>query len=173
MWRGSGFVSFVTLILCVGCIIYDLQFYISVMWGKEDKLLHFISYVSFLICYSTYPVLNICSKFRSFLGSKENVSSMSWASSLNVKFITKRMQMMNIAEKGKKKGIIALLAVGLVRAAVTNVAQIYRKSMHKVVNRRLYRQRCVIKLYLHRQPFEVILKFYSKVLSFFIENLST
>ncbi|PIK61720.1 hypothetical protein BSL78_01350 [Apostichopus japonicus] len=97
--RCSKYISLIVLLLAIASILYDLGYYIDRMWGRQNKLLHFISYNAFLVCLSIYPMMNICSKFRSFFGKKENVSFLDWAGSLNARFIIKRMQFMNLAEK--------------------------------------------------------------------------
>lgn len=96
----SKYVSILGLLFAIACIIYEIGYYMNKMWGRQDKLLHFISYNAFLICISLYPVMSICSKVRSISGRIKNVPLFSWATTLNARFIVKRMQFLNLHKKG-------------------------------------------------------------------------
>lgn len=97
----SKFISIMGVTFAMAFILYDLAFYVHHMLGDQRQLLHFISYCGFLACLSTYPVLNICSKIRSFLGQNGKFSDISWATTLNLRFIIRRLQVLDLHKKGK------------------------------------------------------------------------
>ncbi|KAJ8036788.1 hypothetical protein HOLleu_17425 [Holothuria leucospilota] len=96
----SKFISIVGVMFAMTVILYDFAFYIHRMLWDQHHLLHFIHYCGFLVCLSTYPVLNICSKIRSFCGQDGKFSNISWATTLNLRFIIKRLQVLDLHKKG-------------------------------------------------------------------------
>lgn len=94
---GSWFVSTVILFAIISLLCTELVYVIGDMFGKRKKLLHLLSYSSFLCALAIYPVMNLCSKVRSSLSGR---GPGLWATSLNVRFIIRRLQFLDLQKNG-------------------------------------------------------------------------
>ncbi|KAJ8037285.1 hypothetical protein HOLleu_18066 [Holothuria leucospilota] len=95
---GSGIISILLHLSCLGIVILDASYYIPNMWADSSQTLHLVNKVSFFIIASSVPFVSLCSKVRSFF--VEEIPYLSCTSALNARYLIKRGQLMNLSERG-------------------------------------------------------------------------
>ncbi|PIK42428.1 hypothetical protein BSL78_20724 [Apostichopus japonicus] len=96
--RGSWLIS-ITVLFVITCMnIYEFVRFVQFNKGKSNSFVFALSYFILLIELSFYPVVSMYSKFRS--SSQCNVSRATWSTTLNTRFIVKRLQFIDFERKG-------------------------------------------------------------------------
>ncbi|KAJ8037284.1 hypothetical protein HOLleu_18064 [Holothuria leucospilota] len=97
--RGSTTLSIFMNLCCIAVVVYDASYYMPKMWAKSDQTLHMLNKAAFFLFAIWYPAISLCSKIRSIM--VDDAPYLSWTSTLNARYLVKRAQFHNLAEKGK------------------------------------------------------------------------
>lgn len=112
LWNhiGSWLLSLVIIFAAIIIVMYDAVYYISSLWGEQKQIIHVISYATFMVNLALYPVLNIASKIRTC--SQGKVPLLSWSTTLNARYMVKRMQYLGPNGAGASGKLFLFLGYG-------------------------------------------------------------
>ncbi|XP_071813737.1 uncharacterized protein [Apostichopus japonicus] len=86
-------------LLCALCLlVYGLYLIIPRLFAKPDQILHLILRMTFYCAIAAPILLLFCSKIRSCF--KLNVRKLGWASSLNLRYLIRRAQILDLPKRG-------------------------------------------------------------------------
>ncbi|PIK42423.1 hypothetical protein BSL78_20719 [Apostichopus japonicus] len=96
--KGEKFLSTAWLLCALCLLVYGLYLIIPRLFAKPDQILHLILKMTFY-CAIVAPILLLfCSKIRSCF--KFNVRKLGWASSLNLRYLIRRAQILDLPKRG-------------------------------------------------------------------------
>lgn len=101
--RGSWLLSIFFLFTILSMNIADLVNFLV----KGSSFIFSLSYLIFLTELSLFPFFNVYSKFKT--STQDRVPIASWFTTLNARFITRRLQFIDFREKGKESIITCVL----------------------------------------------------------------
>lgn len=99
--KGSGALSLCVLLLTIAALVYETSFYVSVSWAKPEQTLSLLNRFTIFVLLISHSILCLSSMLRSMLRSA--VPYLSWASTLNARFIIRRAQILDLPGKGMKR----------------------------------------------------------------------
>lgn len=96
--RGSNLLSLMTLLVLLAANFYDWEFYVLKMWSNSKEMLHILSQLCLIVLDSSIPIAIFISKLQSSFFRNEEC--LSWARTWNVGYLIRRMQLLDLSNKG-------------------------------------------------------------------------
>ena len=120
--RGSTILSVIWSLILIAFITYDSTFYVRNYWGREKDIIRLISYSTFLLFSMLTPVLSLTANVHNIIMDHRGTGwhlGFSWYNALSMRYIVKRLQHLELAEKGLPHK--AFLAVCLIWPCLNGV----------------------------------------------------
>ncbi|KAJ8037282.1 hypothetical protein HOLleu_18062 [Holothuria leucospilota] len=131
--RGSSVISIVVLVLLLGLWIWDMSYPFIKLWSSPGHTMELLTEIGLFLFVVSNVVVVLCSKLRSIF--MEGCPFLFWASALNVRYIIKRAQFLDLHNKGLPGKLLLAICIcwpmfnSCFRAAIFLITTDYNDSV--------------------------------------------
>ncbi|PIK46965.1 hypothetical protein BSL78_16159 [Apostichopus japonicus] len=108
--RWDGVISMGWLIVTIAIFLFYGGSFVPQLFGKPDQILRLLVKLCMLVLLSTHYIFVLCSKIRSLF--KAATPRLCWATTLNVRYLIKRAQFLDMPSRGLPGAPFLLICVG-------------------------------------------------------------
>lgn len=110
------------LLFGAALLMLDFCTFFPRLYAQPDKILHLLHTLSLFIAIVVPLALCLCSKIRSYF--KSGVPKLNWASSLNIRYLIKRAQILDLPNRGIIIGFLILVLYHAIKAVHLSHTQV-------------------------------------------------